>query len=103
MDSAIHRINYYPADKYCTVKSHVTVKALGLYNFIRGFGWAYKRRGVWGGGEGGEGLYGIRETNCKMTIHWIEIYPVDSNNRDLLSHYPRVSTTNLNILDNIFL
>ena len=28
-----------------TVKSHF--KALGLYNFIRGFGWAYKR------GEGG--------------------------------------------------
>ena len=24
-----------------TVKSHV--KALGFYNFIRGFGWAYKR------------------------------------------------------------
>ena len=50
MDSAIHRINHYPADKYCTVKSHVTVKALGLYNFIRGFGWAYKRGGVGGGG-----------------------------------------------------
>ena len=30
-----------------TVKSHF--KALGLYNFIRGFGWAYKR--------GGGGLY----------------------------------------------
>ena len=29
-----------------TVKSHF--KALGLYNFIRGFGWAYKRGG--GGG-----------------------------------------------------
>ena len=27
------------------------IKALGLYNFIRGFGWAYKH-----GGEGG-GLY----------------------------------------------
>ena len=27
-----------------TVKSHF--KALGLYNFIRGFGWAYKRGGV---------------------------------------------------------
>ena len=50
MDSAIHRINHYPADKYCTVKSHVTVKALGLHNFIRGFGWAYERRGGGGGG-----------------------------------------------------
>ena len=29
---------------YYTVKSHF--KALGLYNFIRGFGWVYK----WGGG-----------------------------------------------------
>jgi len=27
-----------------TIKSHV--EALGLYNFIRGFGWVYK----WGGG-----------------------------------------------------
>ena len=33
-----------------TVKSHF--KALGLYNFIRGFGWAYKE-----GGGGGGGLY----------------------------------------------
>ena len=33
-----------------TVKSHF--KALGLYNFKRGFGWAYKR-----GGGGREGLY----------------------------------------------
>ena len=29
-----------------TIKSHI--KALGLYNFIRGVGWAYKRGG--GGG-----------------------------------------------------
>ena len=28
---------------YYTVKPHF--KALGLYNFIRGFGWAYKRGG----------------------------------------------------------
>ena len=27
-----------------TVKSHF--KALGLYNFKRGFGWAYKREGL---------------------------------------------------------
>ena len=32
-----------------TVKSHV--KALGLYNFIKGFVWVYKREG--GGGGGG--------------------------------------------------
>ena len=31
-----------------TVKSHF--KALGLYNFKRGFGWAYKRGGGGGGG-----------------------------------------------------
>ena len=31
-----------------TVKSHL--KALGLYNFIRGFGWAYKRGGLYPGG-----------------------------------------------------
>ena len=30
------------------VKSHF--KALGLYNFIRGFGWAYKRGGLYPGG-----------------------------------------------------
>ena len=28
----------------CTVKSHF--KALGLYNFKRGLGWAYKRVGL---------------------------------------------------------
>ena len=28
----------------CIVKSHF--KALGLYNFKRGFGWAYKRVGL---------------------------------------------------------
>ena len=33
-----------------TVKSHV--KALGFYNFIRGFGWAYKRGAYIGGGGG---------------------------------------------------
>ena len=26
------------------------IKALGLYNFIRGFGWAYKQRGLYSGG-----------------------------------------------------
>jgi len=26
------------------------LQALGLYNFVRGFGWAYKRRGVYSGG-----------------------------------------------------
>ena len=39
-----------------------------------------------GGGAGGlkpggglnEGFHGIGETNCKMTIHCMEIYPVDS-------------------------
>ena len=31
-----------------TVKSHF--KALGLYNFIRGFGWAYKRGVLYPGG-----------------------------------------------------
>ena len=35
------------------VKSYF--KALGLYNFIMGFGWAYK----WGGGEGGLYLGGL--------------------------------------------
>ena len=34
------------------VKSHF--KVLGLYNFKRGFGWAYKRGG---GGGGGGGAY----------------------------------------------
>lgn len=33
---------------YYTIKSYV--KAMGLYNFIRVFGWAYKR-GVRGGGD----------------------------------------------------
>ena len=33
---------------YTTVKSHF--KALGLYNFKRGFGWAYKRGGLYPGG-----------------------------------------------------
>ena len=48
MDSAIHRINHYPADKYC---SHVTVKALGLYYFIRVLGGLINGGGgVWGGG-----------------------------------------------------
>ena len=83
MDSAIHRINHYIADKYYTVKSHVTVKALGLHNFIRSFGWAHKRRQGGGGGlKTGDGFnggfYGIGETNCKMTIHWVGIYSVDS-------------------------
>ena len=45
------KVPYYVTQT--TVKSHV--KALGLYNFINGFGWAYKRaahiRG--GGGRGG--------------------------------------------------
>ena len=92
MDSAIHRINHYPADKHCTVKSHVTVKALGLYYFIRVLGGLINGggrgggRGAWNRGGFNEGLYVIEETNCKMTIHWIEISPVDSNNRDLLSH-----------------
>ena len=41
-----------------TVKSHF--KALGLYNFKRGFGWAYKRGG--GGGLYPGGLIsGIKE------------------------------------------
>ena len=26
------------------------LQALGLYNFVRGFGWAYKRRGLYPGG-----------------------------------------------------
>ena len=41
-----------------TIKSHI--KALGLYNFIRGVGWAYKRGGGgggWGGGGAGGGGY----------------------------------------------
>ena len=33
---------------YITVKSHF--KALGLYNFKRGLGWAYKRGGLYPGG-----------------------------------------------------
>ena len=52
MDSAIHRINHYPADKYCTVKSHVTVKALGLYYFIRVLGGLINGGGCGGGGGG---------------------------------------------------
>ena len=36
------RYVYKPLKAY-TVKSHF--KALGLYNFKRGFGWAYKRGG----------------------------------------------------------
>ena len=32
-----------------TIKSHI--KALGLYNFIRGVGWAYKRGGLILGGD----------------------------------------------------
>ena len=82
MDSAIHRINHYLVDKYYTVKSHVTVKALGLYNFIRLLGGLINGGGGGGGLKTGgglnEGFYGIGETNCKMTIHWMEIYPVDS-------------------------
>ena len=62
-----------------TVKSHF--KVLGLYNFKRGFGWAYKR-------GGGEGLYpgglisGIKNVSerrdkayfrneLKLTFHYI--------------------------------
>ena len=44
-----------------TVKSHF--KALGLYNFIRGFGWAYKR----GGGLYPGGLIGGIKKKCLGT------------------------------------
>ena len=42
-------------DMSTAVKSNF--KTLGLYNFKRGFGWAYKR---WGGGGGGGGRGYIR-------------------------------------------
>ena len=35
-------------------------QALGLYNFVRGFRWAYKRRGLYPGG-GGIIITGIKE------------------------------------------
>ena len=65
-----------------TVKSYF--KALGLYNFIMGFGWAYK----WGGGGLISGwAYKQNEKNCserrdkaylrnglKLTYHYILSY-----------------------------
>ena len=65
-----------------TVKSYF--KALGLYNFIRGFGWAYK----WGGGGLISGwAYKQNEKNCserrdkaylrnrlKLTYHYVLSY-----------------------------
>ena len=51
-----------------TVKSHV--KALSLYNFIRGFGWAYKRGSLYRGGGGGANRENITSllTNTKAYI-----------------------------------
>ena len=37
-----------PESNSYTVKPHFN--ALGLYNFVRGFGWAYKRGGLYPGG-----------------------------------------------------
>ena len=60
-----------------TVKSHF--KALGLYNFKRGFGWAYKWRGLYPGGL----ISGIKKkiskrrdktylrNELKLTVHYI--------------------------------
>ena len=31
------------------LKADLAFQTLGLYNFIRGFGWAYKRRGLYPG------------------------------------------------------
>ena len=71
---------------YYTVKSHF--KALGLYNFIRGFGWAYKRGGGGGLDPGGliSGIKKISELRDKMylrnklklTYHYILSYIYNS-------------------------
>ena len=64
-----------------TVKSHF--KALGLYNFKRGFGWAYKRGGGGGGLYPGGLISGIEKNvwerldktyprnELKLTFHYI--------------------------------
>ena len=53
-----------------TVKSHF--KALGLYSFKRGFGWAYKRGGLYPGGliNGGGGLYPGGLINGGLISRW---------------------------------
>ena len=58
LTKALFRPKYSLQSAVCkchTVKSHV--KALGLNNFIRGFGWAYKWG--WGGGGVGGGVEGL--------------------------------------------
>ena len=45
----------FPSSIWFTVK--FLVKGLGVYNFIRGFGWACKREGAYIGGGGGWGIY----------------------------------------------
>ena len=40
--------------------------AMGLYNFVRVFGWAYKRRGLYPGGGGGGGGGAYKRNKKKM-------------------------------------
>ena len=56
------------------VKSHF--KALGLYNFIRGFGWACKR----GGGGGGGGVGGLYPGGIKKCFGNDEIKRISETN-----------------------